>query len=212
MCMVLAARQGMPQPQQQLLARELAEQLAACGSAGDAAVLLVQYLGDVDGGVAALVAAKEWREALRVAYAAGRADLADTLVVPAAAQVRGTLSLTHAAASIAHAHTHQMRARPGRADMRGMVMHARRHRCMQAVTAPRSCAAAAVHAAARRRLPRCWRKLGSRSAAWSSTVLGWQRCARAAWPWRRRWRPQRRKLTQQQALLTMTWPPSARAC
>lgn len=87
MCMVLAARLGYSLQQQQLLARELSEQLQASGSGGDAAQLLVAYLGDVDGGVSALVTAKEWREALRVAYAADRSDLVDTIVVPTAAQV-----------------------------------------------------------------------------------------------------------------------------
>lgn len=85
--MVLSARLNQPAAQQQALARELAEQLQASGSGAEAAQLLVQYLGDVDGAVAALVAAKEWREALRVAYAASRADLVDTTVVPGAAQV-----------------------------------------------------------------------------------------------------------------------------
>lgn len=87
MCMVLAARLGYSQQQQQLLARELSEQLQASGAGGDAAQLLVQYLQDIDGGVSALVTSKEWREALRVAYAADRSDLVDTIVVPSAAQV-----------------------------------------------------------------------------------------------------------------------------
>lgn len=56
-------------------------------------MLLLQHLGDVDGAVAALIAAKEWREGLRVAYANGRADLVDTDLVPAAAQVRHTRAL-----------------------------------------------------------------------------------------------------------------------
>jgi len=83
-----APRLGHSSSQQQQLARDLAEQLAGSGAAADAALLLVQYLGDVDGGVAALVAAREWREAMRVGLAAERADLVDTVVVPAAAQVR----------------------------------------------------------------------------------------------------------------------------
>lgn len=87
MCMVLAARLNYTQQQQQLLARDLAEQLQSSGAAAAAAQLLLQYLADVDGGVSALVAAKEWREALRVSYAADRGDLVDTVVVPAAAQV-----------------------------------------------------------------------------------------------------------------------------
>ncbi|KAF6250794.1 IKI3 family-domain-containing protein [Scenedesmus sp. NREL 46B-D3] len=91
MCMVLSARLQQSQQQQQALARELAEQLQASGSGADAAQLLAQYLGDVDGAVAALVAAKEWREALRVAYAAGRQDLVDTTVVPGAAQAAASL-------------------------------------------------------------------------------------------------------------------------
>jgi hypothetical protein len=87
MAMVLSARLGHSTGQQQQLAHGLAEQLSSSGAAADAAVLLVQYLGDVDGGVAALVGAREWREALRVAYAAGRDDLADTVIIPTASQV-----------------------------------------------------------------------------------------------------------------------------
>jgi hypothetical protein len=87
MCMVLSSRLQQSQQQQQALAKELAEQLQASGSGADAAQLLAQYLGDIDGAVAALVAAREWREGLRVAYAAGRQDLVDTTVVPGAAQV-----------------------------------------------------------------------------------------------------------------------------
>lgn len=87
--MVLAARLQHTPAQQQELARDLSEQLLASGAGGDAAVLLLQHLGDVDGAVAALITAKEWREGLRVAYAHGRPDLVDTDLVPAAAQVSG---------------------------------------------------------------------------------------------------------------------------
>jgi hypothetical protein len=87
--MVLAARLQHTPAQQQELARDLSEQLLSSGAGADAAVLLLQHLGDVDGAVAALIGAKEWREGLRVAYANGRHDLVDTDLVPAAAQVRG---------------------------------------------------------------------------------------------------------------------------
>jgi hypothetical protein len=88
MAMVLSSRLQHSPQQQQELARDLAEQLLASGAGADAAVLLAQHLGDVDGAVAALITAKEWREGLRLAYAHGRADLVDTDLVPAAAQVR----------------------------------------------------------------------------------------------------------------------------
>ena len=87
MSMVLSARLQHSPQQQQVLARELVDQLMASGAAADAAVLLLQHLGDVDGAVAALITAKEWREGARVAYGNGRADLVDTNLVPAAAQV-----------------------------------------------------------------------------------------------------------------------------
>jgi hypothetical protein len=87
MAMVLSARLQHSPQQQQELASDLAEQLLASGAAADAAVLLLQHLGDVDGAVSALITAKEWREGLRVAYAHGRQDLVDTNLVPAAAQV-----------------------------------------------------------------------------------------------------------------------------
>lgn len=66
-------------------AQQLADGLAAMGRPGDAAAVTAAYLGDVDGAVALLAAAREWREALRVAYAHGRGDLVETHLAPAAA-------------------------------------------------------------------------------------------------------------------------------
>lgn len=88
MAMSLAGRLGWPTKQQQQLAVDLVDTLSASGQGADAAQLLLGVLGDVDGGVAMLVGAKAWREGLRVSYQHGREDLVDTVVVPAAAQVR----------------------------------------------------------------------------------------------------------------------------
>jgi len=72
MALALAGRFDWSKARVQGLARELASTLLSSGQAADAAKVLREYLGDVDGAVGALVAAKEWREALRVAYAESR--------------------------------------------------------------------------------------------------------------------------------------------
>jgi hypothetical protein len=72
MALALAGRLGWGAPRVQGLARELAGALAASGQGADAAAVLREYVRDVDGAVAALAGAREWREALRVAYAEGR--------------------------------------------------------------------------------------------------------------------------------------------
>ena len=50
------------------LAGELVEGLSSMGNLAGAAALAVQYLADLDNGVSLLTQAREWREALRVAY------------------------------------------------------------------------------------------------------------------------------------------------
>jgi hypothetical protein len=72
MALALAARAGWGPDRTRQLAQELAVGLAAGGQAADAGQVLREYLGDVDGCVSALAGAREWREALRVAYAEGR--------------------------------------------------------------------------------------------------------------------------------------------
>ncbi|KAI8469194.1 MAG: IKI3 family-domain-containing protein [Monoraphidium minutum] len=89
--LALAGRAGWAKERQQQLARELAGALAGSGQGGDAARVMREYLGDADGAVAALVAAREWREALRAAYADGRPDLVDTCVAPGAAEAAAGL-------------------------------------------------------------------------------------------------------------------------
>ena len=80
-----AGRLGYASAQLHDTAQQLADGLAAMGRLGDAAAVTAAYLGDVDGAVALLAAAREWREALRVAYASGRGDLVETNLAPAAA-------------------------------------------------------------------------------------------------------------------------------
>ena len=89
MALVLASRLHYSPDAVHQLASDMVEPLQLGGAGADAAVLMVEVLGDVDGGVGALVGAKEWREALRVAGGRGRPDLVDTVVLPAAAQVGG---------------------------------------------------------------------------------------------------------------------------
>ncbi|XP_057484580.1 elongator complex protein 1-like isoform X2 [Actinidia eriantha] len=57
------------------LAHELCEELQAVGKPGEAAKIALEYCGDVNGGVSLLVSARDWEEALRVAFMHGREDL-----------------------------------------------------------------------------------------------------------------------------------------
>ncbi|GFP88213.1 elongator complex protein 1 [Phtheirospermum japonicum] len=57
------------------LARELCDELQTTGKPGDAAKILLEYCGDVDSGISLLVDARNWEEALRVAFLHGRDDL-----------------------------------------------------------------------------------------------------------------------------------------
>ena len=77
MALALAGRLGWPQERVQSLAADLAASLQSSGQGADAARVLLDYLGDADGAVAALAGAKEWREALRVAHARGRCVCAE---------------------------------------------------------------------------------------------------------------------------------------
>ena len=52
----------------QALAGERVEELAGMGHPADAAALAAEYLSDADNAVALLSQARQWREALRVAY------------------------------------------------------------------------------------------------------------------------------------------------
>ncbi|KAL2241664.1 elongator complex protein 1 isoform X1 [Sesamum indicum] len=57
------------------LARELSEELQALGKPGDAAKILLEYCGDVDNAISLLVDARDWEEALRIAFLHRREDL-----------------------------------------------------------------------------------------------------------------------------------------
>ena len=59
---------GWGEGQVKRLAAELMEALSSMGNLAGAATVAVQYLADVDDGVSLLTQAREWREALRVAY------------------------------------------------------------------------------------------------------------------------------------------------
>ncbi|PIM98416.1 IkappaB kinase complex, IKAP component [Handroanthus impetiginosus] len=57
------------------LALELCEELKALGKPGDAAKILLEYCGDVDNGISLLIDARNWEEALRIAFLHRRDDL-----------------------------------------------------------------------------------------------------------------------------------------
>jgi elongator complex protein 1 len=57
------------------LSRELSEELQALGKPGQAAKIALEYCGDVNGGVNLLISARDWEEALRVAFLHRREDL-----------------------------------------------------------------------------------------------------------------------------------------
>ncbi|KAM0870604.1 hypothetical protein ACQ4PT_039858 [Festuca glaucescens] len=61
------------------LAQELCDEFQALGKSGDAAKIALDYCSDVDRGVGCYISAREWEEALRVAYMHGRQDLVETV-------------------------------------------------------------------------------------------------------------------------------------
>ena len=61
-------RLGWQEAQVKKLAAELVDGLSSMGNLAGAATVAVQYLADLDNGVSLLTQAREWREALRVAY------------------------------------------------------------------------------------------------------------------------------------------------
>lgn len=57
------------------LASELSEELQALGKPGEAAKIALEYCGDVNSGVNLLICARDWEEALRVAFMHRKEDL-----------------------------------------------------------------------------------------------------------------------------------------
>ncbi|KAG6734750.1 hypothetical protein I3842_01G285800 [Carya illinoinensis] len=57
------------------LAHELSEELQALGKPGEAAKIALEYCGDVNEGINLLISARDWEEALRVAFLHRREDL-----------------------------------------------------------------------------------------------------------------------------------------
>ena len=84
--LALAARAGWPRARLRTLASDLADSLAAVGRFAAAASVASRHLDDPDSAVAWLARAHEWRAALGEAYAAGRDDLVETVLAPAAAE------------------------------------------------------------------------------------------------------------------------------
>ncbi|KAA6419594.1 MAG: elongator complex 1-like [Trebouxia sp. A1-2] len=93
MALTLAGRLGWQEAQVKRLAAELVDGLSSLGNLAGAAAVAVHYLADLDNGVTLLTQAREWREALRLAYKHGRDDLVDTVIAPASAEaVASTVS------------------------------------------------------------------------------------------------------------------------
>ncbi|XP_062193409.1 elongator complex protein 1 [Phragmites australis] len=61
------------------LAHELCDEFQELGKPGDAARIALQYCSDVDKSVSCYITAREWEEALRVAYMHSRHDLVETV-------------------------------------------------------------------------------------------------------------------------------------
>ncbi|MBA0841611.1 hypothetical protein Goarm_004095, partial [Gossypium armourianum] len=57
------------------LAHELSEELQALGKPGEAAKIALEYCGDINGGINLLISARDWEEALRVAFLHSKEDL-----------------------------------------------------------------------------------------------------------------------------------------
>ncbi|KAL6594102.1 hypothetical protein ACP70R_049003 [Stipagrostis hirtigluma subsp. patula] len=61
------------------LAHELCDEFQELGKPGDAARIALEYCSDVDRGVSYYITAREWEEALRVAFMRSRQDLVETV-------------------------------------------------------------------------------------------------------------------------------------
>eukprot|EP00887_Chlorella_sp_A99_P002271 scaffold10.g2271.t1 len=86
--LALAGRRGWEPGRQRRLAEQCVAELQHLAQPAEAAAVAHAYLQaglDTDAAVALLAGAGEWREAVRLAYQAGRPDLVETVVAPAAA-------------------------------------------------------------------------------------------------------------------------------
>ncbi|KAF3331653.1 elongator complex protein 1 [Carex littledalei] len=71
----VAGLMQLQKPQVVSLASELCEEFQAMGKPGEAAKVSLEYCNDVEKGVGYFIMAREWEEALRVAYLHGREEL-----------------------------------------------------------------------------------------------------------------------------------------
>ena len=117
--LALAGRAGWDAQRMRSLAGELADGAAAAGRFADAASLALLHLDDADAAVAWLAAGHEWREGLRAAAAAGRDDLVDTVLAPAAADAAAA-EVDDAAADAARSHKYLARYREVRERRLGL--------------------------------------------------------------------------------------------
>ncbi|KAJ0979468.1 hypothetical protein J5N97_014942 [Dioscorea zingiberensis] len=88
--LTIAGLLGLQKEEVLQLANDLCEEFQALGKPSEAAKIALDYCEDVDRGVGYFIMAREWEEALRVAYAHGRDDLV-SLVKDAALDCANTL-------------------------------------------------------------------------------------------------------------------------
>ena len=81
----LAARLGRDPEKIQAMAARLASDLADLHNYAHSAQILLEYLNDVPGAVAALTEGGQWTECIRVAYSRDRPELVESKIAPAAA-------------------------------------------------------------------------------------------------------------------------------
>ncbi|CAD7702171.1 unnamed protein product [Ostreobium quekettii] len=89
--LMLANRQGWSKRAVTDMAHKLYEDLRASGRLSEAASVALDYLQDTDDAVVLLAEARQWQEAVHIAYRQGRGDLVETTVAPAAAECATTL-------------------------------------------------------------------------------------------------------------------------
>lgn len=73
----VAGLMQLQKPQVVSLASELCEEFQAMGKPGEAARVSLEYCNDVEKGVGYFIVAREWEEALRIAYLHGREELVE---------------------------------------------------------------------------------------------------------------------------------------
>ncbi|KAJ7557183.1 hypothetical protein O6H91_05G115300 [Diphasiastrum complanatum] len=82
--MIVAGRLSLTDKEVGKLAAEIREELQAMGKPAEAAEIAIEYCKDANGAIDLLIEARNWIEAVRLAYLYGRSELLDSKVKPAA--------------------------------------------------------------------------------------------------------------------------------